>query len=172
MSLLKAVSMLPLLAALTGCMIEDLKRDVRTLKSDIKALKAFLASTPVPDQCKMPGEQDSSKTCLYKLKITDNSGSAHGVFKAKIHPDVYKANAEDCPRVNANLLPEYASSLAYDCPPLVDDRGKPTDFSKSSHWYPDTEIEYTFQVDGHPVLAVGDDAEFESIAGSKHLKKK
>lgn len=171
MSLLKVVSMLPLLAALTGCMIEDLKSDVRTLKSDIKALKTYLALTPVPDQCKMPGEQDSSKTCLYKLKITDNSGSAHGVFKATIHPDVYKANAEDCPKVNGNLLPEYAS-LAYDCPPLVDSQGNPTDFSKRSRFYPDTEIEYTFQVDGHPVLAVGDDAEFYSVPGSKHLKNK
>ena len=159
MSVLRVLAVLSLIAVLTGCMIQD-------LKSDVRALRLYLALTPVPDQCKMPGQQDSSKTCLYKLTITDSSRSAHGIYRAKIHTDVYKKNAEDCPKVNQALLPDYAS-LAYDCPPL----DGTVDFTKNNRYYPDTEAEYTFEVDGHPVMTVGDDAEFVSVPGTKHLKK-
>jgi len=186
MSVQRVLSVLPLIVVLTGCMIEDIKsdvtalksdiktlkdRDVMALKGDIKALKAYLAFTPVPDQCKMPGEQDSAKTCLYKLKITDDKEKAKGLYKGRVHPDVYLENAKACPAVNKTLLPEYAS-LAYECPPLKDDNGNATDFSKRSRWYPDTEIEYTFEVDGHPMMTIGDTAEFESVPGTTHLKKK
>ena len=109
--------------------------------------------------------QDARRTRFFQdlsLQAQDNGQfrECSWGFKATIHPDVYKANAEDCPKVNGQSATRVQGSLAYDCPPLVDSQGNPTDFSKRSRFYPDTEIEYTFQVDGHPVLAVGDDAEF------------
>lgn len=165
MHALRLLAVFPMIVMLTGCMIES---DVRALRSDIKALKVYLASTPLPDQCLPPGEQQSSKRCYYKLQITDNKDQAHGRFTGRVHPDVFKANAADCPKVNETLLPEY-KSLAYDCPPLDGS----IDFSKNSHFYPDTEIEYTFNVDGNPMLSVGPSSvDFESIPDSKHLRQK
>jgi hypothetical protein len=168
MSVLRVLAVLPVIAMLTGCMIDTM---YDTLKSDVRALRVYLANNQVPEACKPPGQNDSSKTCLYRLQITDVSGSAKGMYQARIHPSVYEENAIACPKVNESLLPAY-KSLAYDCPPLKDAQGNPTDFSKNSPFFPDARALYTFNAPDESDVKVGPDpVEFLSIPGTKQLRK-
>jgi hypothetical protein len=158
MIVLKLVAAFSFTALLTGCILED-------IKSDIKAGKERAALSTVPGQCDLPGIQEGPKKCKFLLLMTDPDprDKAKGLVSAKIDPKVYEDNAKDCPIVNRNLLEQY-KGLAYDCPALT------LDFTKASPTYPDTEAEYTFFVEGHPKLEIGKTYEFESIPGSKHLR--
>ena len=81
-------------AMLTGCMIEDLKTDVKALKYDTKAFKAYLRAIPPPSECQPPGTAQA-RICYYKLKVV-SFDKDRGLFKGYVSPSVVKAGEESC----------------------------------------------------------------------------
>lgn len=163
MIVLRLLAVLIATALLTGCMIDDLKTDVKAAKLDTQALKSYMRGFPEPDECRPPGEDDSSKTCYYELLITDDTQSGQSVYSGKINPDVFPKMAKECVKSRNSLRPKY-QNLEYPCPGDSDD---------PNYTYPDQDLVFTFYVDGvRPLnITAGNRYPFYSVPGTKHLKK-
>jgi hypothetical protein len=159
MMTVRLVAVLIFTALLTGCdQVKSIEQDVKALKADIKALRVFLMSQPSPRDCRPPGMHEYSTTCYYKLEITDDKDKARGRYQGKIAHEVYEKSVKDCADAKQHLRDEF-KDLPYECESNADQ-------------YPDTNVIYTFKVDGTQVLDKGKVYEFDSIPDTKLLAKR
>jgi hypothetical protein len=77
---------------LVGC---DLPDDIRALKTDIRAFKAYLRSIPPPNDCGFPGTPQP-RLCYYKLKVKPDGKAPKGSFIGHIPKEVVEEGYTAC----------------------------------------------------------------------------